>query len=77
MPECNPIDTLKLAKNIVEMSNTLEYYIQKHETRATKMETMTSEYPRRIRKMKKKTFLLLLSKKRENGQNLQRIVQKE
>ena len=39
------------------MSNTLEYYIQKDETRATKKETTTPEYPRLIRKMKKKRKL--------------------
>ena len=57
IPECNPIDTLKLAKNIVEMSNTLEYHIKIDETRATKKEQTTSEYSRLIRQMKKKRKL--------------------
>ena len=57
IPECNPIDTLKLARNIVEMSNTLEYYIKIDETRDTKKEQTISEYSRLIRKMKKKRKL--------------------
>ena len=36
LPECNPNDMLKLAKNMVKLSNTLEYYIKIDETRATK-----------------------------------------
>ena len=57
IPECNSIETLKLANNIVEMSNTLEYYIKIDETRAKKKEQTTSEYSRLIRKMKKKRKL--------------------
>ena len=34
MPECNPNDMLKLAKNIVKLSNTLENYIKIDETSA-------------------------------------------
>ena len=33
IPESNPIGTLKLANNIVEMSNTLEYYMLKRKLR--------------------------------------------
>jgi len=36
LPEYNPNDMLKLAKNMVKLSNTLEYYIKIGETRATK-----------------------------------------
>ena len=55
--ECNPNDMLKLAKNIVELSNTLEYHIKIDETRATKKEQITLNYIRTTKKMKKKRKL--------------------
>ena len=40
IPECKPNGILKLATNIVKLSNTLEHYIKIDETRAKKKEQM-------------------------------------
>ena len=77
MPECNLTDMLKLAKNIVKLSNTLENYIKIDETSVVEKEQMTG-CSRTIKKMKKKgKRFYYFYLKTKGWLSLQRILQQE
>ena len=54
LSEGNPTKECKLVENIVSLSEVLEYYVQKDETRATNKKQTPSNYSRIIRKKKRK-----------------------